>query len=88
MPYKDPERKRQWECDHREQRNARRRKVVFQEANNDPQNRAPDPCFQVGNLWTIAAGVAVVLMVIAIAFIATRPAPGSRSDSQAEDAGR
>jgi hypothetical protein len=24
MPYKDPERKRQWERDHREQRNARR----------------------------------------------------------------
>lgn len=26
MPYKDPERKRQWERDHREQRNANRRK--------------------------------------------------------------
>ena len=25
MPYKDPERKRQWEQEHREQRNARRR---------------------------------------------------------------
>jgi ferric-dicitrate binding protein FerR (iron transport regulator) len=25
MPYKDPERKRQWEEEHREQRNARRR---------------------------------------------------------------
>jgi len=25
MPYKDPERKRQWEREHREQRNARRR---------------------------------------------------------------
>lgn len=25
MPYKDPERKRQWEQDHREERNARRR---------------------------------------------------------------
>jgi hypothetical protein len=26
MPYKDPERKRQWESEHREERNARRRK--------------------------------------------------------------
>lgn len=26
MPYKDPERKRQWEQKHREERNARRRK--------------------------------------------------------------
>jgi hypothetical protein len=26
MPYKDPKRKRQWECEHREERNARRRK--------------------------------------------------------------
>ncbi len=26
MPYKDPERKRQWEREHREERNARRRK--------------------------------------------------------------
>jgi len=25
MPYKDPERKRQWEREHREERNARRR---------------------------------------------------------------
>ena len=28
MPYKDPERKRQWEREHREERNARRRKAV------------------------------------------------------------
>lgn len=28
MPYKNPERKRQWEREHREERNARRRKAV------------------------------------------------------------
>jgi hypothetical protein len=28
MPYKDPERKRQWEREHREERNARRRKSI------------------------------------------------------------
>jgi hypothetical protein len=28
MPYKDPERKRQWEYEHREERNTRRRKAV------------------------------------------------------------
>lgn len=36
MPYKDPERKRQWERDHREERNARRRGSV--------SNYPPDPC--------------------------------------------
>lgn len=28
MPYKDPERKREWEREHRNERNARRRKTV------------------------------------------------------------
>jgi len=90
MPYKNPERKRQWERDHREQRNARRRKMALQPRFvENSQNPAPDPYFQVGDhLWTIAAGVAVILMVIAIAFIASR-SYGSDfvSDSQARDDG-
>jgi hypothetical protein len=32
MPYKDPERKRQWEQEHREERNARRRKSISKSA--------------------------------------------------------
>jgi len=32
MPYKDPERKRQWEREHREERNAQRRKSVASKA--------------------------------------------------------
>jgi hypothetical protein len=35
MPYKDPERKRQWEREHREERNARRRKSI--------SSRSPEP---------------------------------------------
>ncbi len=35
MPYKDPEHKRQWEQDHREERNARRRKSM--------SRRSPEP---------------------------------------------
>ena len=35
MPYKDSERKRQWEREHREERNARRRKSM--------SSRSPEP---------------------------------------------
>jgi hypothetical protein len=45
MPYKDPERKRQWEQEHREQRNARRRKTIVSSAlhpwDHDAQRRNP-----------------------------------------------
>jgi len=34
MPYKDPERKRQWEQEHREKRNARRRRAASKSASD------------------------------------------------------
>ena len=36
MPYKDPDRKRQWERDHRDERNARRRR-------SSSSNHLPEP---------------------------------------------
>ncbi len=36
MPYKDPERKRQWEQDHRQQRNARRKVQRLAESSGQP----------------------------------------------------
>jgi hypothetical protein len=39
MPYKDPERKRQWEREHRDERNARRRRSS---SNNLPEPSAVD----------------------------------------------
>jgi len=41
MPYKDPERKRQWEREHREQRNARRRTHRLHARSGHPS--APKP---------------------------------------------
>lgn len=41
MPYKDPERKRQWEREHREQRNARRRMQTQAAGSGGPS--APKP---------------------------------------------
>ena len=45
MPYKDPERKRQWEREHREQRNARRRtlRLAVSPARSQFETRMPDP---------------------------------------------
>ncbi len=45
MPYKDPERKRQWEREHREERNARRRKhtVTARVVPNLRTKTSPDP---------------------------------------------
>ena len=45
MPYKDQERKRQWERDHREERNARRRKSISSHSSEplDTDARLPDP---------------------------------------------
>jgi hypothetical protein len=50
MPYKDQERKRQWERDHREERNARRRKSISSHSSEplDTDAPLPDPnCAQV-----------------------------------------
>jgi hypothetical protein len=45
MPYKDPERKRQWELEHRVQRNARRRRQHLAVSIGRPSvpKPAPDP---------------------------------------------
>lgn len=41
MPYKDPERKRQWEREHREQRNARRRTLQLAVLPSGPRSETP-----------------------------------------------
>jgi hypothetical protein len=53
MPYKDPERKRAWEQQHRTQRLARRRELRrFQEAAETAQDRVSNPVDSpVGHLW-------------------------------------
>ena len=43
MPYKDPERKRQWEREHREERNARRRRFSSNDLSEPSAIDAPLP---------------------------------------------
>ena len=74
MSYKDPERKRQWEREHREQRNAARRKQPLppgsgQYATPKP-TRDPISTQQSGDGWkvlaSIALGIGVVLLGLAL----------------------
>lgn len=53
MPYKDPERKKAWELQHRTQRLTRRRELRrLQEAAKTPQRSASDPVLgPIGPLW-------------------------------------
>lgn len=70
MPYKDPERKRQLEREHREQRNAMRRaqRIVAQTRPTDA-NSAPDPSAKkkLTSGWKVLLGFAVGLGVVVLA---------------------
>ena len=82
MPYKNPGDKQQWERDHREERNARRRKQVLS-ADMVPSviRPAPDPTFQKGVVSALAVStetgmeqrsqleVAYVLALLVVLFI-------------------
>jgi hypothetical protein len=85
MPYKDPERKRQWEREHREQRNARRRRSVFPTHMPSSVTRpAPDPVSHQGSgsAWEVMAGIIVFALAVGIAlFAAWSGASGSDFDS-------
>jgi hypothetical protein len=63
MPYKDPERKRQWEREHREHRNARRR--MGAQMKFIVSNPAPDPIpDQLPNgAWLVVAAIGIALVV-------------------------
>jgi hypothetical protein len=63
MPYKDPQRKKQWESDNRERRNAQRREQRKETAKNEfPPTRAHDPTAEQGkSAWKFIAGVLAVL---------------------------
>jgi len=60
MPYKNPERKRQWEREHREQRNARRR-MQDVNARSGRHQKSHDPWKTILG-WAI--GIGVVLLAI------------------------
>jgi hypothetical protein len=69
MPYKNPEDKKQWEREHREIRNSRRRQSRLESRTNDFVRRAaPDPVSQQNSkngskmLAALAVGVRIALV--------------------------
>lgn len=79
MPYKDPERKRQWEREHREERNATRRNQRLA-----GPNLTPDPILaqEPSTGWKVAAGIGGLALAVGMALLATwGGASGSGPDS-------
>jgi hypothetical protein len=78
MPYKDTENKRQWEREHREQRNARRRQRRF-EMQSAPviPKRAPDPipAKETVSGWGMLIGIGVLVLGVGLAIIGAMPLP-------------
>ena len=73
MPYKNPERKRQWEREHREQRNARRR-MQHVSARSGPQSIAKPSLDPVSDqksqdTWKTILGWAIGIGVVLLAAI-------------------
>ena len=67
MPYKDPERKRQWEREHREQRNARRRALRLTAQTFVRRKPVPDPTPSQRpsgwkNILGLAVGVGIIIL--------------------------
>ena len=79
MPYKDPERKRQWEREHREQRNARRRtlKLAAQPIVTPKAGPDPRPNEEPTSGWKVLAGLAVGLGILILATFAGARFPGN-----------
>jgi hypothetical protein len=70
MPYKDPERKRQWERAHRDQRNARRRKLSSSHSPGSSSTNAPqsDPNLSQVTLSSVSVARGVMM---GVAFLLT-----------------
>jgi len=68
MPYKDPGRQRQWEREHREQRNARRRTrgLTVAPYRSRPETRTPDP---IANREPGTSVNMVALLIMAFTFV-------------------
>lgn len=84
MPYKNPEHKRQWEREHREQRNEQRRMRCLQSKSGSVlQNPAPDPVSmeQRTSGWKgiMAFGVAVGFFAFAVFSGMNIPSPLGKS---------
>jgi len=73
MPHKDPERKRQWETEHREQRNTQRRKQRLGGDNvTIASKRAPDPTSakEPQSVWPVLAQILGFALMIGVGLLA------------------
>ena len=64
MPYKDPERNRQWEQEHRGERNARRPLTVPYRVHDPPSLR------ETTAGWTVAAAIGGVMLTVGMVLLA------------------
>ena len=67
MPYKDPERKRQWEREHREQRNARRRERAINGALD--LSNVDAPVLDPNSAQELGSPKMIVSLVVGFAFV-------------------
>ena len=81
MPYKDPERKRQWEREHREQRNARRRTLRFSAVVTPKPVPDPVPNQPPPSGWKNILGLAVGVGIIVLGALAGAGVPGNFGSS-------
>lgn len=82
MPYKDPERKRQWEREHRALRNAQRRQKRLEPQRNSAayqQMSEPAPARNSGTGWKLFLGLAVGIGAILVGALAGMGSPGQLS---------
>jgi len=74
MPYKDPARKRQWERDHRQERNARRRKarLDFESSQRQKLGSTPDSISdqQAHITLNVMAGIVAIALAVGMILIA------------------
>ena len=79
MSYKDPENKRHWEREHREQRNAQRRqRRSAKRTELLAPKRVPDPvpASETGGGWKVVAGIGVFVLAVGCVLLgATPPLP-------------
>jgi hypothetical protein len=73
MAYKNPEDKKQWEREHREQRNARRRKQPWGTQMEPIVPRTvPDPIpdQELNGAWLVAAGIGACVLAVVLGVLA------------------
>jgi len=84
MPYKNPERKRQWEREHRDQRNARRRQIRSGVEGRTAAAVTPDPIpakaatSRSKVLASIVVGIGVVLLTVVAGASGGTPGSGQK----------